>query len=158
MASQLLLKVFPPLGVEAVVMWLCSKTVLSDMVDHCRVRRAPWCWGTWVAGKCLWCRNSDCVCLPLTSVACIFSSFLFPSPTLADFLLPVMISARMFLGHSRTLFSTRAWALPGLFCAVVLIQPQLGGCLQLNPLISSLFYLLIFDLWSLLQPLLSLVR
>lgn len=120
------------------------------MIDYCRVRRAHWCWGTCGAGQCLWFRNRDCVCLPLTPVARIFPSFLFPSLTLAAFLFPVMISPCMSLGCSRTPFSTRAWALPGLSCAVVLTQPGLGGCLQLSPLISSLLYLL--NLWSLVPP------
>lgn len=119
------------------------------MVDHCRVQRAPWCWGVCRAGKYLGCRTVT-VCLPLAPVACTFSWFLLPSPTLAVYLLPVMISAHMSLGCSRTPFSTRAWALLGLFRAVVLTQPGLGGCLQLSPLISSLLYLLY--LWSLVPP------
>lgn len=75
------------------------------MVYHGHVQRAPCFWGIRGAGKCSWCRNSDCVCLPL--VACIYFWFLFPNATLAglffsphdDFCLHISWVQQDFLFH-----------------------------------------------------------
>lgn len=121
------------------------------MVNHCHVQRAPWFWGICGAGKCSWCRSSDCVCLP--QVACIYLWFLFPNPTLSwfwgFFLLPVRTSVCTSPGCSRIAFSTMVWVLTTMSFPSCYTHSACLGWVSAARALNLLPALLLTFLWSL---------
>lgn len=121
------------------------------MASHCHVQRAPWFWGICGAGRCSWCRNSDCVCLPL--VACICFWFLFPSPTLAGFFCSLwwLLLAHL-LGCSRIPCSTMVWVLTPMSFPSCSTDSAWVGWVSAARAFNLLLALLLTFLWSLVPP------